>query len=125
MRSARLDRLITIQRKSVAQSDSGAIAETWVTLLARRRSSIWTPQTGSESFVDPQLIARERFEWLIRYSRELAGLTPQDRIIYPALSDDSPEDIPDERNIYDIVSVHEYGRREGLRIVTARRPDIT
>lgn len=125
MRAGRLDRLITIQRKTSTASDSGEPVDGWAAIGAvRRAASVWTPPAGEESFRDPQLVAREKVEWLIRYSADVAALTPQDRIIYPALSEASPEDVPDQRNIYDVAAVHEYGRREGLRIVTARRPDI-
>lgn len=125
MRAGRLDRFVTIQHKSESSSDSGEPQVTWTTLIARREASIWTPQAGDEQFREPQLAARERVEWLVRYSANVAGLNPREhRIVYPALSEASPEDVPDERNIYDIVAVHEFGRQEGLRIVTARRPDV-
>ena len=125
MRAGRLDRKITLQRKTSTLSDSGEPVETWSVVGALRRSAgIWTPQSGEESFKDPQLAAREKVEWLVRYSADVATLTPQDRLIYPALNDASPMDDPQEREIYDIVAVHEYGRREGLRLVTARRPDV-
>lgn len=123
MRAGRLDRLVTIQKKTVTLSDSGAEIETWTTVAARHPASIWIPQTGDEPFSQPQLVALEKVEWLIRYSSMAAALTPLDRIVYPALSDASPEDIPNESKIYDIVAMHEFGRREGLRIVTVRRPD--
>lgn len=125
MRAGRLDRLITIQRKTVTQSDSGEPVEVWTTIAARRSAAIWTPQAGEETFREPHLVARQKLEWLIRYSSDVAALTPLDRIVYPALSEASPEDVPDERNIYDVVAVHELGRRDGLRIVTARRPDVS
>jgi head-tail adaptor len=123
MRAGRLDRLITIQRKTTTLSPSGEPIETWVTITARRHASIWTPQSGEESFANPQLVARQKVEWLIRWANDVAELSPLDRFIYPALSGGTPE--PQERNIYDIVAVHEYGRRRGLRVVTARRPDVT
>lgn len=125
MRAGRLDRLVTVQRRTVTLSDSGAEIEAWTTVIARHPASIWTPQAGDETFSQPQLLALEKVEWLIRYSSAVAALTPLDRLVYPALSDASPEDIPNESKIYDIVAVHEFGRREGLRVVTARRPDAS
>lgn len=128
IRAGRLDRHITIQRRTVTDSDSGAQVETWSTLVNRRPAGLWTPRQGSESFSEPQLVARERVEWLIRYSSDVADLSPLDRVIYPALGADSPQDEPAERDVYDIVAVHEaheLGRYVGLRLVTARRPDVS
>jgi head-tail adaptor len=124
MRAGRLDRLITIQRKTYTESPSGEPLESWSTIVARRPASIWTPQSGQESFSEPQMVAREKVEWLVRWSNDVADLSPLDRLVYPALADESPDDVPDERNIYDVIAVHEYKRREGLRIVTARRADV-
>lgn len=128
MRAGRLRKLITIQRRSVTESPSGEPIEVWTTIISRRPAAIWSPQSGQETFSDPQLVAREKVEWLIRESADVVDLTPLDRIIYPALAEESPEDVPVERNVYDIVSVHEYleqDRLVGRRIVTARRPDVT
>lgn len=127
MRAGRLDRTITIQRRTVTNSDTGAQVETWATLVNRLPAGLWTPRQGSEVFSEPQLVARERVEWLIRYSSNVADLSPLDRVVYPALGADSPEDTPAERNVYDIVAVHEaheLGRNVALRLVTARRPDV-
>lgn len=125
MRAGRFDKLITIQRKTVMQSDSGEPVESWVTFASRRSATIWTPQAGEEAFREPHLVARQKVEWMIRYSADVAALNPLDRVVYPALSESSPEDVPDERNVYDIIAIHEFGRREGFRIITARRPDTT
>lgn len=131
MRAGRLDRVVTLQRKTETKSVSGAVTEAWTTLIARRAAGLWTPRSGSESFSDPQLVARERVEWIVRYSAALAEgddrLSARDRLVYPALAGVSPDEEPDERDIYDIVGVfeaHELGRRVGLRIVTARRADV-
>lgn len=132
MRAGRLDRMITIQRRSVTVSDAGGEIETWTTIVSHRPAAIWTAQTGDETFNprQPQLVAVEKVEWMIRYSADVASLSPLDRIVYPALSEifedspeDSPEEVPDDRTIYDILAVHEYGRHEGLRVTTVRRPD--
>ena len=67
----------------------------------------------------------EQVEFRIRWSANVADLSQRDRIVYPALADESPEDEPDNRNIYNILAIHEVGRREGLLIVTQRRSDAT
>lgn len=121
MRAGALDRRITIQRKTVTQSPSGAPRETWSN-LAQRRPASRKPVRGDERFNTPQLVAREQIEFRIRYSADVANLTPKDRIIEPALSGN---ETPETRAIYDILAVHEIGRREGLQIITARRADVT
>jgi SPP1 family predicted phage head-tail adaptor len=122
MRAGTMDRRITIQRKTVTQSPSGAPIETWATLVLRRPASMF-PVRGEERFVAPQLGASEQIEFRIRYSQDVSWLTPQDRIVHPALDNDG--DDPADRQIHDVVAVHELGRREGLRIITVRRTDVT
>ena len=124
MRAGRLDRLITIQRKIVIESASGEPIETWTTIINRRAAG-YRPVKGDEQFTGKQLIGREQVEFRIRYSADVAALSQQDRIVYPALADESPEDEADTRNIYDILAVNEIGRREGLLITTQRRSDVT
>lgn len=124
MRAGRLDRLITIQRKTVVESASGELVETWTTIINRRAAG-YRPMKGDEQFTGKQLVGREQVEFRVRYSADLAPLSQQDRIVYPALSDESPEDEPDTRDIYDVLAVHEVGRREGLLIITQRRSDVT
>ena len=124
MRAGRLDRLITIQRKSSTPSDSGEQQETWTTIIERRAAG-YRPLKGEERFTGEQVIGTEQIEFRIRWSANVAALSQQDRIVYPALADESPEDEPDTRNIYDVLAVHEIGRREGLLIITQRRSDVT
>lgn len=122
MRGGRLDRLITIQRKTSTASDSGEPQDTWTTIAPLRRPASMAPVRGDERFNIPQISALEQIEFRIRYSSDVAALSPQDRIIHPALSADSPE--PAVRKIHDVLAVHEIGRREGLQIITQRRPDV-
>jgi head-tail adaptor len=124
MRAGRLDRFITIQRDSNSVSASGAPSKTWTTIVSRRPASM-TPVKGEERFNQPQINAQEQIEFRIHYSSDVADLSPLDRIIHPALGTDSPSDDPLERHIHDILAVHEIGRREGLKIITQRRPDVT
>lgn len=117
MRSGRLDRRITIQRSTSTPSDSGEPELEWGDLAA-----VWAwmaPVRGSERFTNPQLVAEEQIEFRIRYSATVADLTPLDRIIYPSLSGSLPT-----KRVHDILAVHEIGRREGLQIITQRRPDV-
>ena len=120
-----LDRKITIQRKSLAMSDSGEPVETWRN-IADRWSASMKPFRASEGFMIPEKTAYEQVEFRIRYSSAFVNLSPLDRIIYPALtaaqSADPSYEIPG-RSIYDILGVLELDRRVGFRIITNRRPD--
>lgn len=82
------------------------------------------PVRGEERFSGEQIVGNEQIEFWVRYSSEVANLSPLDRVIHPALSENSPEDEPGTRRIYNILAVHEIGRREGLQIITERRADV-
>lgn len=122
MRAGYLDRLIDIQRKTSTASDSGESIDAWNN-IASRRAAGYRSLRGDERFAAPQVVAEEQVEFKIRYSDNVADLSPLDRIIYPASSEASPEDDPDSRRIYNILAVPEVGRREGLRIIAVRRAD--
>lgn len=126
MRAGSLDRKITIQRKSVTLSASGDQVETWANLAVRRSASRW-PVKATEAFAPPEKTAYEQVEFRVRYSADLADLSALDRIIYPALTEaqaaDSGYTIP-ARSIHDVLGCQELGRREGIKIITSRRPDL-
>lgn len=125
MRAGRLDRLITIQVRSVEETPSGGTTETWMTLANRRPASV-SEVRGDERFSAPQIGATEQKEFRIRYSANVANINPRDyRIVYPALSDDSPEDEAMANRVYDILATPEIGRNEGIKIIAQRRPDVT
>lgn len=123
MRAGPLDRRITIQRKSSTASGSGEPVETWST-IAERLPAVMRPVRGDERFTGEQVVGQEQVEFRIRYSTALANLGQLDRVIYPALADESPEDEPDLRNVYEVLAVHELVRREVLQIITQRRADV-
>jgi SPP1 family predicted phage head-tail adaptor len=85
MRAGSLDHRITIQRKTVTQSPSGEPIETW-TNVAMRRPAAMMPVRGAEQMSVPELVANEQTEFRVRYSASVAGLSPLDRVIYPALT---------------------------------------
>jgi head-tail adaptor len=116
--------VITIQRKTSSISASGGVTEAWETIAARRAASM-LPVRGDERFDTAQTVALEQIEFRIRYAADVADLSPQDRIIYPALGADSPQETPAGRAIHDVLAVLEIGRREGLQIFTQRRADVT
>lgn len=124
--AGKLDRKVTIQRKSLTNSDSGEPVETWANLAVRRSASMW-PFRATEGFAEPETTSYEQIEFRVRYSSDVASLSPQDRVIYPALTDEQAADdnyeIP-ARSIHDVLGVLEINRREGLKIITRRRPDV-
>ena len=123
MRAGKLDRLIDIQRSSSGTSNSGEPIAGWQTIITRRAAS-YAPVLGTERFNAPQLAALQQVEFKIRYSADVANLSPLDRVIYPALEPTSPPAFAMVNRLYDILAVNEIGRREGLAIIAARRPDV-
>ena len=108
MRAGLMDRRITLQRKSSTPSSSGDPVVTWAAL-----ATVWanvSPVRGDERFTDPQYAAKEQTDFRIRYSSDVADLSPLDRILYQSAT-------------YDILAVHELGRRETLQIIAFRRAD--
>jgi SPP1 family predicted phage head-tail adaptor len=122
MRAGPLDRRIVLQRFTATQSPSGQPIETW-TAFGGERWAMRLPVVGAERYGTEQLAAKEQVEFRIRWVDAIADLQPADRLIEPA-SDASMSPIP-TRSLYDIIAVHEIGRREGLRVITARRADVT
>jgi len=117
MRAGQLDTRVALQRKTTTYSGSGDPVDTWSTLVER-----WAglrPLTGVEANASEQWVAREQTEFMVRWSQEIAALSPLDRVICPA--DDASLSPEVARSVYDIVAVHEVGRNEALRIIAARR----
>jgi len=127
MQAGSLDRRITIRRKTYTSSDTGEPTEAWANIALRRAASMW-PFKGSEGFSSPEKTAYEQVEFRVRYSADVAALSPLDQVINPALSEDeaaNPAYVIPERSTYDVLGVLEIGRRQGLRIITQRRSDVT
>jgi len=116
LRAGDLDTPIAIQRKSVTYSPSGEPVETWGTLFNRRASI--RPLLGDERNGAEQLVGREQSEFKIRWSLDVATLSPLDRIVCPA--SDAGISPVNSRSIYDVFAVHEIGRNIGLRVLAAR-----
>lgn len=98
MRAGKLDRMITIERKSETVSDSGAVVAAW-TATATVRAEIVTASaneflTGFGEAESGNIVFR------IRY---LAGITTADRVSYAG-------------KIHDLKDVTEIGRRRGLEL---------
>jgi len=106
MNAGRMDRRITLQRKSSSQDSFGQPIETWADI-----STVWAevvPVSGNERFVSQQVIAEADTLFKIRY---MSGLTPLDRVVY-------------DGRTYDVKGVIEIGRRrEGMQIAAMTRAE--
>jgi head-tail adaptor len=120
MQSGKLDRTVTLQRKISTTSDAGSQVDQWNALALRRWASV-RPVVGIERLGTDTLVAIQQVEFRIRYSPDIADLNPKDRLVYPALTADSPD--PTAHTVYDILSVAELGRNEGFAIIAQRHAD--
>jgi len=105
LRSGRLDRRITLQRKTVTENSYGEPVESWKDL-----ATVWAeymPARGAERYASMQTIGEIEIRWRIRYR---SGLTPIDRIVY-------------QGRVHNVTSIIEIGRGEGLEIYTRGRAE--
>ena len=119
--------MVTVQRSSSSYGPDGGSLNAWSVVGPYRRPADVRPLQGDERFTAPQFVAREQVEFQLRYDDAIADLNPLDRIVYPAMSSsevDSPLGEIATRRKYDIMAVHEIGRREGLRVIAARQADV-
>lgn len=107
MRFGAMDTRITIQRATLAVNAYGERAETWGTL-----ATVWAEVQykvgGGENIESDQVFSEQRVHFIIRYSSDVSGVRPSDRISYNS-------------NTYQIEGVQEIGRGEGLRLITTLR----
>lgn len=105
MRSGRLDRRLTLQRKTATENDYGEAVETWTDL-----ATVWAekiPVRGAERYAAMQTVAEVIDRFKIRYRKDL---TPLDRVICDGIT-------------YDVQGVLEIGRREGWEILARGRAE--
>jgi SPP1 family predicted phage head-tail adaptor len=117
MQAGKLDRKISIERRTDTRDAYGQPIPTWER-IGLTRSARRFPVAGDERFSSDQFIAREQIEFTIRWASDLSDLNSKDRVVYPATTS------PIDSEIYEIIAVHEIGRREGLKIITARRSEV-
>lgn len=101
MRAGKLDRRITIQGKSITQSDSGDEVVTWGDV-----ATVWAEKIeidGVERFTVKQIVGHAVKTFRFRWSSTVAAITSEHRLVF------------DDRD-YDITDVREIGRREGLEV---------
>lgn len=105
LKAGRLDRLATIRAKTLANDDAGQPIETWADV-----ATVWTEKTdlrGREFFAAQANNAEIETRFRIRWR---TGVTPENRIVF-------------EGRDYEILSVAEIGRREGLEIMAKARAE--
>lgn len=103
MRAGRLDRLVTLGKKTVAAvTDYGEETVTWtdVEVWAERREL-----RGEERWAAQQVVGTRACIYRIYYRTDL---TVEDRLV-------------DGGDTYDIQAINELGRREGLELVCVAR----
>jgi SPP1 family predicted phage head-tail adaptor len=104
-----LDRRITLERFTATRdARSGEQVKTWApiaTVWASRRRA-----TARETLAAAEIAAEVSDVFEIRYEDEWADLGPLDRLMF-------------EGRTYQIASVDEIGRREGLRIAALARAE--
>jgi SPP1 family predicted phage head-tail adaptor len=99
VRAGKLDRKITVQRASETRNAYNEIEPVWADLF-----TVWASkktQSGREALQAEQVVASNTVVFAIRYK----AITTKDRVIF-------------EGQTYDITSLNELGRREGLEIIT-------
>ena len=101
MRSGRLNKKITIQKTTQAQSSIGEATDTWLTYAVRWASI--EPLLGREYFESQQVNAEETIRFRIRY---LSGVTPKMRISW-------------DSRLFDIRSVVNVGERNKEMLLMA------
>jgi SPP1 family predicted phage head-tail adaptor len=108
VRSARMDRKITLQRKTVSQNSLGEEVETWADL-----ATVWAEKSyraAGESVQAAEVAAVRILRFVIRWDSAWADFSPIDRLTLDGV-------------ICDVVEVNEIGRRDGLEIFAKARAE--
>lgn len=108
MMAGPLDRRITLRRATVTTNELGEDVQTWADL-----ATVWAQRADagiSEQVAGAETISTVSSVFRIRWSSRVAALTPRDRVLAAGRE-------------YDIVSVVEVGRREGIEFTAHARND--
>ena len=106
MRAGDLDREIDIERYSLTRGPQNQPIEAWTSVGGSRPAS-WRRASARESLASAQVGATVTDIFEIRWDDDFAEGDPKDRLVY-------------DGKTYDITSIEEIGRREGLRINATR-----
>lgn len=108
MRAGRLDRRITISRRTETVSVSGSVSEGWTAV-----ATVWASvkyERGAERFATQQSVGHGAATFTIRWSETVSEVSVLHRIAF------------DGRD-YDVRDVRELGRREGIEIDAIARSE--
>lgn len=122
----RYDRIVTIQRATQTQSESGEPVLTWAD-IAFRIPAGQAPTPGAERFTAAQEVAEQEVTFTVRFHAIPAAyrpLTPKDRLIYPAHDVSANTQAPATGRVFDVLGAEEVGREADLRIRCSRRTDV-
>jgi len=108
MKFGQMDRRIVLQRATLATNAYGERVETWGTLATVWAQIQYKEGSGKEAVQSDQLFSSQPVHFIIRYSTDVSGIRPSDRVSYNG-------------DTYQIEGIQEIGRAEGLRIVTTLR----
>ncbi len=103
-----LDSRITLRRASLTTNALGEEIPTWRDLASVWARRDWSP--GGEQLTTQELGSTVSASFRIRWSSRLRDLNPRDRVLASGRE-------------WDIMSVIEIGRREGLEITAQARSD--
>lgn len=98
IRAGKLDRTISIERKTETVSQTGAVVSTWLNIATVRAEIV--QQSASEFLTGFGEAENGTVVFRIRY---LAGITTADRVSYAG-------------KVYDLKEITEIGRRRGLEL---------
>lgn len=121
----RYDRIVTVQRASMAQSDSGEPVPTWADIAFQIPAS-QVPTPGAERYTSAQEVAEQEVTFTVRFHSipdVYRPLTPKDRLIYPAHDVSANAQAPAIGRVFDVLGCEEVGREVDLRIRCSRRTD--
>ena len=102
LQAGKLDRRVTLQTNGPTQDTTGQPIESWTEI-----DEVWAevvPLRGREFLAAQQVNADVTTRFLIRYRSDVG---PADRVLYDSVG-------------YDILSLTEVGRQEGLEILAKR-----
>jgi len=103
-----LDRRVSLQRSVITRDEFNAPVETWVEF-----ANVWTgkrDQRGEKTLANGEVVAVLETRFKIRWSPTVADLSAKDRAVC-------------EGATYDVSDVQEWGRRDALSFVGAKRND--
>jgi SPP1 family predicted phage head-tail adaptor len=108
MKSAALNRIITVEQKTISSSPSGETIETWTDLLIDEPAE-FIPLRGAERFALRQTVGTSIGTFVLRFHPEITVLS---RVQY-------------DNKTWDVIDVREVGRGDGTELDVAARSDLS